>query len=330
MLPVTFDRRRMGRLAAYAATWVIWGSTYLAIRVGVEALPPFLLAGVRSVAAGCILCAWGVLRGDRLPTRRQWGAAALTGALFFLLGHGGLFWGEQRVPSGPAALLVATEHLWIVMFAWMLPGGVRPTRRALAGIGVGLAGVGLLTVDGGIGRLDPAGAGAVLLCALTWAAGLVYFRGGRRPQSDAFAAGAPLLAGGVQLLAASLGLGEPQTVSMADVTPQALGALAYLIVFGSVVAFTALTWLNRVEGPGRSASYAYVNPLVAVALGWAFAGEAVSARVLLAGAAIVAAVLLVVTGTRAEPGEAPAAPVRSARPRGPRLPVRPRLRTGET
>ena len=304
---------RTRRLAAYAATWIIWGSTYLAIRWGVETLPPFLMAGVRSVIAGAILFVWGWSRGDVRPTAAQWRAAAVTGALFFLLGHGGLFWGEQRVPSGPASLFVATEHLWIVLLAWAT--GTRPTPRALGGVALGLGGVALLTLGGpGSGRVDPLGAAVIVLCAVTWAAGLVYFRGERRPASDAFAAATPLLLGGVMLLAFSTFLGEPGLVSAADLTPRALLSLAYLIVFGSVVAFTALTWLTRTEGPGRAASYAYVNPLVAVLLGWAFAGESLGPRVLLAAAGIVAAVVLVVREQREEVEAPVRRPSKSDRP----------------
>lgn len=295
------ERSRTLRLGAYAATWIIWGSTYLAIKYGVETLPPFWMAGVRSVAAGAILFGWGWLRGDALPTAAQWRAAALTGALFFLMGHGGLFWGEQRVASGPASLFVATEHLWIVLIT--LLGGARVSKRALAGVALGLGGVALLTA-GGAGAVDPLGAAVIVLCALTWAVGIVYFRGARRPASDLYASAAPLLTGGVMLLVFSATIGELGRVQTEDLTTRAVLSLAYLIVFGSVIAFTALTFLTRTEGPGRSASYAYVNPLVAVALGWAFAGEPLTARVVGAAVVIVAAVILVVTGTRAAPDEA--------------------------
>ncbi|HEX2201914.1 MAG TPA: EamA family transporter [Longimicrobium sp.] len=313
------ERSRALRLGAYAATWIIWGSTYLAIKYGVETLPPFWMAGVRSVAAGAILFAWGRLRGDALPTAAQWRAAALTGALFFLLGHGGLFWGEQRVASGPASLFVATEHLWIVLIA--LLGGARPSKRALAGVALGLGGVTLLTVGGaGAGAVDPLGAAVIVGCALAWAMGIVYFRGPRRPASDLFASAAPLLTGGVMLLVFSAAIGEFGRVTADDLTTRAVLSLAYLVVFGSVIAFTALTFLTRTEGPGRSASYAYVNPLVAVALGWAFAGEPLTARVVASAVAIVAAVVLVVTGTRAAPDQAaneavssPTRPTRSPR-----------------
>ncbi|HEX5724029.1 MAG TPA: EamA family transporter [Longimicrobiaceae bacterium] len=317
------SRARAIRLGAYAATWLIWGSTYLAIRYAVAALPPFLLVALRSLAAGAVLVAWGRLRGHRPPSRAQGAAAAVTGALYFLVCHGGLFWAEQRVASGPAALMIATEHFWVVLLAWLLPGGRAPSGRALAGIGVGLAGVALLSLGGGAGGIDPLGAAVLVLGAGAWAGGSLYFQGPRRPESSLYAAGAPLLAGGAMLLAASAAAGEPARVQAADFTPLAVGSLLYLVVFGSVVAFTAFTWLVEKEGAGRAASYAYVNPLVAVLLGWAVAGEALTPRVLAAGAAIVAAVVLIATARRDGPVRvplpAPPAPVRPPR----------RLREGE-
>ena len=322
-------RERAKLLGAYAATWIIWGSTYLAIRIGVESVPPFLMAGVRSVVAGGILWSWAWLRNDPGPTAAQWRAAALTGALFFLMGHGGLFWAEQRVASGPASLLVATEHFWIVLIAWLLPGGTRPSRRAAIGVALGLGGVALLTLGGGGAEgVDPLGAAVTVLCALTWGMGLLYFRGERRPVSGLYAAGMPLLAGGAMLLGASALFGEPARVTAASFSPMALGSLAYLIVFGSVVAFTALTWLTQTQGPDRAASYAYVNPLVAVLLGWAFADEHVGARVLVSGAAIVLAVVLIIRGKQAE-AESPE-PSASASPRVEnRTAAARRLREGE-
>lgn len=321
-------RERAKLLGAYAATWIIWGSTYLAIKLGVETIPPFLMAGVRSVIAGGILWSWARLRGDAKPTAAQWKAAAVTGALFFLIGHGGLFWAEQRVASGPASLLVATEHFWIVLIAWLLPGGTRPSPRAMAGVALGLGGVALLTLGGGGAEgVDPVGAAVVLLSALTWGMGLLYFAGERRPVSGLYAAGTPLLAGGAMLLVASALFGEPSRVTAASFSPLALGSLAYLIVFGSVIAFTSLTWLTETQGADRAASYAYVNPLVAVLLGWAFADEHVGARVLVAGAAIVLAVVLIIKGKQAQAK----APEQAAAPSGAakKTAAAARLREGE-
>ncbi|HYR07838.1 MAG TPA: EamA family transporter [Longimicrobium sp.] len=306
------SRPRALQLGAYAATWIIWGSTYLAIAWGVRTVPPFLLVAMRSLAAGAILLTWARLRGHPAPTRAQWRAAAATGAMFFLVGHGGLFWAEQRVASGIAALMIATEHFWIVLITWALPGGRAPSRRAMLGVLIGLLGVAVLTLGGSAeGGLDPVGIVVLLIAAGAWGAGSIYFQGERRPTSGAYAAGMPLVAGGVMLMIASAAMGETARVRAADFTPLALGSLLYLIVFGSVVAFSAFTWLVNTEGPSRAASYVYINPFVAVLLGWGVAGEALTPRMLAAGAAIVLAVVLIVRGSPAE--------VREAAPARPRL-----------
>lgn len=299
--------RAMGarRLAAYAATWIIWGSTYLAIRVAVASVPPFLLAGVRSVVAGSILVGIAALRNDPRPRRPQVIAAVLTGAMFFLVGHGGLFWAEQRVASGPAALMIATEHFWLLLAGWML-GRVAATRRAWTGVAVGLSGVALLTLGGSRGGVDPVGAVVLLIASMAWSLGTLYFTGDRKPASQPYAAGIPLLGGGVLLLIASTVLGEPGRVSVADVPPKAILALAYLIVFGSVVAFTAYSWLVEREGPSRALSFTYVNPLVAVLLGALILHEPLTGRIALAAAAIVAAVVLIIGGTAAPAESRPA------------------------
>lgn len=304
------------RLGAYASTWIIWGSTYIAIAWGVKTVPPFLLVAMRSLAAGIILLTWARLRGHPTPTRAQLRAAAATGAMFFLVGHGGLFWAEQRVASGMAALMIATEHFWIVLITWALPGGRAPSRRAMLGVAIGLAGVAVLTLGGGgEGGLDLVGIVVLLIAAGAWGAGSIYFQGERRPTSGAYAAGMPLVAGGVMLMIASAAFGETARVRAADFTPLAVGSLLYLVIFGSVIAFSAFTWLVNTEGPSRAASYVYINPFVAVILGWALAGEALTPRMLIAGTAIVLAVVLIVRGTHVQAPSrppAPAAPVRAA------------------
>jgi len=310
------SRERALKVGAYASTWLIWGSTYIAIRWAVETVPPFLMVALRSLAAGATLLAWARLRGERAPTRGQWLAAMVAGAMYFLIGHGGLFWAEQRVASGAAALMIATEHFWGVLIAWMLPGGRAPSRRAAAGIAIGLLGVAMLTMGGGgEGGIDPLGAVVLLVSSAGWAAGSLWFHGERRPTSALYGAGMPLAMGGILLLIASAATGETARVRAEDFTPVAIGALVYLIVFGSVIAFTAFTWLVETEGPSRAGSYAYINPFVAVLLGWALAGEALTPRMLAAGAAIVLAVVLIVRGTHVQaPARPPAAPAPVRRP----------------
>jgi drug/metabolite transporter (DMT)-like permease len=303
------SRGRALRLGAYASTWLIWGSTYIAIKWAVQTVPPFLTVALRSLCAGAILLAWARLRGDDSPTRAQWLAALAAGALYFLIGHGGLFWAEQRVATGPAALMIATEHFWVVLIAWMLPGGRAPSPRAALGIAIGLVGVGILTIGGGAETgMDAIGAVVLLVASAGWAAGSVYFNGDRRPASPLYASGMPLVMGGGLLLGASSAAGEMARVDAADFTPLALGSLLYLIVFGSVIAFTAFTWLVDTEGPSRAGSYAYINPFVAVLLGWAVADEGLTPRMLAAGAAIVLAVVLIVRGTHVQAPSQPPAP----------------------
>lgn len=308
------------RLGAYASTWIIWGSTYIAIKWAVQTVPPFLTVALRSLCAGLILLAWARLRGDQAPTRAQWLAAVAAGAMYFLVGHGGLFWAEQRVATGPAALMIATEHFWVVLIAWMLPGGRAPSRRAALGIGIGLIGVAMLTLGGGRETgIDPVGAAVLLVASAAWAAGSVYFHGERRPSSPLYASGMPLVMGGLLLVGASTALGETARVRAADFTPIAIGSLLYLIIFGSVIAFTAFTWLVETDGPSRAGSYAYVNPFVAVLLGWALADEALTPRMLAAGAAIVLAVVLIVRGTHVQAPSQPPAPATPRRAHAARL-----------
>lgn len=296
------------RLGAYAATWLIWGSTYLAIRVAVQTAPPLLLVAVRSLTAGAILVAWALARRERRPTRRQVGAAAIVGVLFFVIGHGGLFWAERHVASGPAALMIATEHFWMLL-AGAITGRVVATRRAWLGMLVGLAGVGVLTIGGSAnGGVDRAGAAVLLVAAAAWGVGTFFFTGERKPASPFWASGLPLVCGGAILLGVSTAAGEPWRFSIVDVSADSIVALAYLIVFGSVIAFTALQWLVEHEGPNRALSFTYVNPLVAVVLGAVALGEPLTWRVAAASAAIVAAVVLVIGGTveAADTGAPPA------------------------
>ena len=270
----------------------------MAIRVAVAALPPLLLAGVRSVLAGLILVGIAMLRRDAVPNRKQVTAAVATGLLFFLVGHGLLFWAEQRVASGPAALMIATEHFWLLGFGWLL-GQIVATRRAWAGVAIGLAGVATLTLGGGQGGIDPLGFAALMVSSAAWGAGTLYFTRERKPASHAYAAGIPLLGGGVALFIASALFGEPGRVVLASVPLKAVLALAYLIVFGSVVTFTAYSWLVEREGPSRALSFTYVNPLVAVLLGAVILHEPLTWRIALAAAAIIAAVVLIIGGTAA-------------------------------
>ncbi len=284
-------------IAAFAAVYVIWGSTYLAIRFAIETLPPFLMAGTRFVIAGVLLHSWSRLRGDPAPSRAHLAPSLMLGALFLLVGNGGVVWAEQRVPSGLAALLVAVTPAWTVLFEWAHGGGA-PSLRTLAGLAGGLVGVALLVAPSDLagGGVDLAGGAACLLASMSWSLGSVRSRTLRLPASPAIASSLQMLAGGGLLVFAGLATGELPRVDLAGASARSVVALAYLIVFGSLVAFTAFTWLLRVSTPSRVATCAYVNPVVAVLLGWVFAGERLGPRSLLAAAIIVLGVVLITGG----------------------------------
>jgi drug/metabolite transporter (DMT)-like permease len=278
-------------LMAFAALYVIWGSTYLAIRYAIETLPPFLMAGLRFVAAGGILYVWTRLRGAAPPDRGHWKAAALIGGLMLLGGNGAVVWAEQRVPSGVTALLVATVPLWMVVLS-----RTRPDSRVLGGLVLGFAGLALLLGPAqfaGGRRIDPAGAGVLVLGSLSWTAGSLVSRRARLPSSQLLAIAMEMLAGGTLLLAASLVSGDAAGFHPGNLSARSGLSLLYLIVLGSLVGFTAYIWLLRVVDPSRVATYAYVNPLVAVFLGWALAGEPLTPRTMLAATVIVGAVALI-------------------------------------
>ena len=288
--------RRAEILLAFAAIYVIWGSTYLAIRFAIETLPPFLMAASRFLVAGPLLYAWARWRGAARPAPGHWRAAAVVGALLLLGGNGAVVWAEQRVPSGVTALLVAMVPLWMVLLDWLRPGGVRPTLAVFSGVALGLAGLVLLVgpeqILGGE-HVDHAGALALAFGCLTWSIGSVYSRHAPLPASPQLATAMEMVAGGALLLVASLARGEWQQLAAQAISLRSLAALAYLVVFGSLVALTAYVWLLRQTTPARVSTYAYVNPVVAMLLGWALAGEPLSARTLVAAAVIVGGVVLI-------------------------------------
>jgi drug/metabolite transporter (DMT)-like permease len=302
-------RDRAPLLAAFAAVYLVWGSTYLAIRYAIETLPPFLMAGARFLFAGAVLAGWALLRGAERPTARQWGTTAIIGAFLLLGGNAAVVWAEQRVPSGLAALLVATVPLWMVLIDRLRPGGRHPGGRVLLGVALGLAGVALLVGRGEFagGRgVDPAGAAALVAGSLSWALGSMYAKTAKLPASPLLATGMEMLCGGLLLLLAGSFTGEWSGLDLAQVSLRSWLALGYLVTFGSLIGFTAYVYVLGRSTPAMATTYAFVNPVVAVFLGWALAGEPVSARTALAAAIIVAAVVVitVVDSGRAAPREA--------------------------
>lgn len=283
----------VGRLLlAFAAIYLIWGSTFLAIRFAVETIPPLLMMSGRCLGAGLVLYAAARLSGVPPPERRQWLPAFISGGLLFLVCHGVLAWAEQRVASGPAALMQATIPLWMVLLDWLAGTGPRPRAFVVLGLAVGFTGVGLLVLSGraAAGGIDPAIGGIMLLGSMAWVVGSLYSRGAGLPRSVPLATGMQLLAGGSLLLAAAGPFGDVRRLSIAGVSTRSLLSLAYLIVFGSVIALTAYNWLLRETTPARLSTYSYVNPVVAVFLGWLFASEPVGMAMLVPTGVIVAGV----------------------------------------
>jgi len=291
-------RRAVSRprlIVAFAAIYLIWGSTYLAIRFAIETMPPLMMAGVRHFTAGLLMFALCRAMGMAPPTPRHWVSALAIGGLLLLGGNGAVSWAVQLVPSGLAALVIATVPLWIALLEWRIKG-VRPGARAMFGIALGLAGVALLI---GPGRLlggqapNPIGVAVLLTGAFAWSVGSLYARRAPLPPHPLLVVSSQMIAGGALLLVAGFLTGEGARVNLGALSVRSVLAFAYLIVFGSIVGYTAYIWLLRVTAPERVATYAFVNPVVAVLLGWAFAGEPLTPRTQAAAAVIVAAVVLV-------------------------------------
>lgn len=313
-MPTSAHPPRAQLLLAFAIVYVVWGSTYLAMRVAVQSIPPFLMGGIRFVVAGLLLAAWVAWRErPAWPTRRTWRWAAVTGALLFVGGNGGVAWAGRTVPSGIVALLAASLAIWMVLLDWLRPGGQRPTALVLAGAALGLLGVGLLVgpanlvgAAGAAGGVDPWGSALALGGSLTWAVGSLLMRHRHAPASPFVGSALQMIVGGVLLFGLAALHGDLSPASLAALTrgdaatTRALWSMVYLIVFGSLVGFTAYIWLMRHAAPSKVATYAYVNPVVAVVLGWALGGEPIGARTVTASAVIVAAVALVTVG-RARP-----------------------------
>lgn len=282
---------------AFVAIYLVWGATYLAIRYAVETIPPLITAGIRHTIAGGILLVWACARGYR-PKREHWVAGIVLGALFFLIGHGSLHWAEQHVASGLAALLIATEPMFILVLAWM-SGQQRISRLSAIGLMVGVVGVGILT-GAEVSSKDTSLIGmlAVLLGSVSWAAGVVISPKLKLP-SDALARTAvPLVCGAAMLLITAGLTGEFHSLQWSAISLKSILGLAFLIFFGSVVAFTAYTWLLQRCPPTLVATHTYANPVVAVLLGWLLASEPLTARVLLASVAILGAIVLIRRGER--------------------------------
>ena len=284
-------------LVAFAVVYGLWGSTYLGIRIAIDSIPPLLMGGARFLAAGIVLYTIMRMRGAQRPKFIHWKNAASVGALLLLIGNGGLTWAEQTVPSNIAALVIASTPMWIIIFDWLRPNGRRPHPSVFAGLILGFTGVGLTIASRdrlGHSVADPLGAAILLVAAVSWAAGSVFSRHSRQPESALLAVAMQMIAGGSLLLMFGAAAGELRGFDFHRITPESGYAFLYLILCGSLIGFTAYVWLLQVSTPARVSTYAFVNPLIAVVLGRVFRHEVLPDSVLLAGALIVAAVGLIV------------------------------------
>lgn len=292
----TAPNLRTKLIGAYAVIYLVWGSTYLAMKLAVETLPPFALAGARFCISGAILFAIArVARGEALPTRADWKRAVVVGALLMIGGNASVMWAVQHVPSGVAALLVATTPIWLALL-----GRQRPTPRAIAGMVLGLVGVAVLVgpaAFAGTSRIDPFGVLVLVLASVSWAAGSLVQRAGTTT-SPLMGTGAQMIAGGAMLMVIATATGELAVLDLGAGSAKSWASLAYLTVFGSLLGFTSYAWLMRNDTPARVATYSYVNPVIAVVLGAWLANEDINARVIVAAAVIVVGVVAIVSDKR--------------------------------
>jgi drug/metabolite transporter (DMT)-like permease len=289
-------------LLAFAIIYFVWGSTFLAIRVGVHEVPPFLLAAIRFLIAGFVLYGWTIARGERSPGKRQWASVSLLAILIFVFDYGLLFWAEQRVPSGLAAVMLATIPVFMALSEIIFLRTQRLTLRLALALLIGLVGVAVLvsrSLDLGGAPIDRLGALALIVAAISWSIASALTRKLPLPPSKVMSSGAQMLAGGVFLAITSTALGEFRNFYPGSVSRAAWLALLYLIVAGSIIAFTAYVWLIHHESPTKVGTYAYVNPVVAVLLGYFLGGEALGLRTIL-GTLFVLISVVVITTTRAK------------------------------
>ena len=288
---------RTAILLAFAAIYGIWGSTYLAIRVAVATLPPFAMAGCRFMVAGALLYGWLAFRGRASATPRQWRDNAVVGALLLLGGNGLVVWAEQKIPSGITTLIISVSPLFMVLFDWTLPHGIRPTRATFTGLALGFGGL-VLLIGGGV----PGGAsfdlwrcGGLMVACISWSVGSLYSRHTKNPADPMLAATLQMLLGGALMFLVGLARGETAGFQLQALTLRSTLAWGYLVAAGSLIAFPAYVYLLKHSTPARVSTYAYVNPVVAVFLGWLILGEPVSTRTLVASVVIVAAVAIITT-----------------------------------
>jgi drug/metabolite transporter (DMT)-like permease len=291
-------------MAAFAAVYVIWGSTYLGIRIAIETFPPLVMVGIRHLMVGCLLYPVMRWKTGLKPTGAQWRAAAVTGLLLLFLSNGGLTWAEQVVPTGVASILVATVSLWLVLLDWLRPGGTRPAAKVVAGLVLGFAGLALLVGPahlGGSGRVNLTGAAILVGASLCWAFGSLYSKHNAMPSAPLLGVAMQSISGGLALCIAALLSGEYRAFHFGAVSLRSWLALGYLIFIGSGVGYSAYIYILQKSTAARVATYAFVNPVVALFLGWLVLSESITLRTILSAAVILTAVFLVITAPHSEP-----------------------------
>jgi drug/metabolite transporter (DMT)-like permease len=290
-------------LLAFAIIYLVWGSTFLAIRVGVREVPPFLLASLRFLVAGLVLYGWMIARGERSPSGRQWASASALAILIFVLDYGLVFWAEQRVPSGITAVMMATTPAFMALFEIIFLRTQKLTARLGSALLIGLGGVAVLvsrSLNLGGAPVDRQGAAALIVASVSWSLASALTRKLPLPASKVMSSGAQMLVGGVFLALAAAALGEFRNFHASTVSSGAWLSLLYLIVAGSIIAFTAYVWLIHHESPTKVGTYAYVNPVVAVLLGYFLGGEAMGLRIILGSVFVLVSVVVITTTRKSE------------------------------
>jgi drug/metabolite transporter (DMT)-like permease len=303
MTPAAVAKRNRARIIiAFAAVYVLWGSTYLAIKYAVAAIPPFATGASRFFVSGLALYAFARWRGQPAPNRAEIRNAAITGVLMLALGNGAVIWSEQTVPSGIVAIIVATVPLWMVLMDWLRPRGVRPRHTMFVGLALGLIGIAVLMGAGARGHVPVIGAVILLLGSISWAIGSILTRHLERPRSAFVYSALQMLAASAAFTTMAFMFGEPRGFSVNGLPASAIAGWIYLIIFGSLIGYTAYIYLLANVSAAKAATYAYVNPVIAVLLGWAVAKEPIGVRTIIAAAVILAGVAII-TATQSSAGQ---------------------------
>ena len=294
---------RLAILAGYAATYIIWGSTYLGIRITLETISPFLGGGLRFLAAGTLMLAWSFFRSTERPTLAGWANAFKLAGIMILFGYGGVMWAEQVVPSGIAALILSVEPLWFFILDWLVFKSARPGGKQWLGLALGFAGTLYLAFGSGGASFEAVpgyrfGTLLIFLSSMAWVIGSLMSRKTHMADSSVLGTGMEMLAGGILLTAVAVGMGEWARFDPSAVSLRSWLALSYLTVFGSIIAFTAYIWLLKVEPASRVSTNAFVNPVVAVFVGWALGGEVLTQPMLVAATVIIVSVMLITLSKR--------------------------------